>query len=90
MAGVIGIPEDMSVVNAIGKMNALFWSQGNQERGKLSPTVTGFGKVIQAFPNLKVEDEPGTETEYQVVGEPWLTGIHTAKDMIDEFMEGFV
>ena len=90
MAGVIGIPEDMSVVNAIGAMNALFWSQGNQERGKLSAAVTGFEKVVQAFPNIKTKDVPETETEYQVAGEPWLTGIHTAEGMIDEFMEGFV
>ena len=90
MAGVIGIPEDMSAVNAIRKMNSLFWSQGNQERGKLSPTLTGFEKVKQAFPNIKVKDSPGTETEYEVAGGPWLAGLNAAKGMIDTFMEGFV
>lgn len=90
MAGMIGIPEDMSAVNAIGKMTSLFWSQGNDERGKLSKTLTGFEKVIQAFPNIKVVGVPETEVEYRVEGGPWLAGLNAAKGMIDDFMEGFV
>ena len=90
MAGVIGITEDMSAVNAIRKMTSLFCSQGNDERGKLSPTLTGFEKVIQAFPNIKVVGVPETEVEYRVEGGPWLAGLNAAKGMIDDFMEGFV
>ena len=49
MAGVIGITEDMSAVNAIRKMTSLFCSQVNDERGKLSPTLTGFERLYRCF-----------------------------------------